>query len=119
MKIISKSGNIVKFRITNRDDLWYLFHIVEKGDLLKALTERKIKIAEKQVKKTYFLEIKVEKLDYTENSLKILGTVTQGLEEVPQGSYQSITLEQNSEATLIKETWKKIHQKKIGRASCR
>ncbi|MBW3010913.1 mRNA surveillance protein Pelota, partial [Candidatus Woesearchaeota archaeon] len=62
MKIIRKDlkNGEIKFRITNLDDLWFLSHMIESGDLIKGKTTRKIKVGADQkdvAKKTFFLAI--------------------------------------------------------------
>ncbi|MEK6900965.1 MAG: mRNA surveillance protein Pelota, partial [Nanoarchaeota archaeon] len=55
-----KKGTVI-LRVTDLDDLWYLSHIIERGDVLTAKTTRKIKLGEgenaKVVKKTLTLTI--------------------------------------------------------------
>ena len=118
MRIITKNlrDGFVKFRISNLDDLWYLSHIIEVDDKLKGLSTRKIKIGEKQIKKTFFLEICVEKTELENNILRVLGKITQGPEDIPLGSYQSILLEDGTEAGLTKKSWKQIHLKRLDEA---
>ena len=118
MRIITKNlkDGFVKFRISNLDDLWYLSHIIEVDDRLKGLSTRKIKIGEKQIKKTFFLEIKVEKTELENNVLRVLGRITQGPEDIPLGSYQSILLEDGTEVGLTKDSWKQIHLKRLDEA---
>ena len=118
MRIITKNlkDGFVKFRVSNLDDLWYLSHIIEVNDRLKGLSTRKIKIGEKQVKKTFFIEIKVEKTELENNVLRVLGIITQGPEDIPLGSHQSILLEEGTEAGLTKNSWKQIHLKRLDEA---
>jgi protein pelota len=105
----------VRLRITNNDDLWYLSHIIETGDLIKGQTTRKIKIGDKEkaVKKTYFLKIKAEKIDYNPSALRVSGTILEGPDEVEKGAHQSFNLSLNSEVTIIKEKWFKHQLKKL------
>ena len=53
MKLIHsdiKKG-IVKVKVENLDDLWYLNRIIEKNDFIKGKTLRKIKIGEETQRK--------------------------------------------------------------------
>ncbi len=109
---------IIKIKITDPEDLWYLSDIVEEGDLIKGQTERKIKIGEepnvKTVRKTVFLEINVEKTEYEPGSLlKVLGKVTQGPEDVSTGSYHSFNIGEESIITVKKESWPSYLLKKL------
>src|SRR3989344_9239739 len=122
MQLISsdfKKGS-VKLKVTDKDDLWYLSHLIDQGDTIRGKTTRKIKIGEgenaKSVKKTYTLSIKTETVELTETSVRINGKVTEETEDVPKGSYQSITLEEGSEFTLEKPQWLSYQKQKMQEA---
>ena len=115
----------VKVKIENLDDLWYLNQIIEKTDIIKGKTSRKIKIGdEKQrkqaiTKKIIFLVIEVEKVEFskTSNILRISGIVKEGPEDVPLGSHHTFSLEENSIITITKQKWLKFQIDKIKEAS--
>jgi len=111
---------LVKLKVNDKDDLWYLSHLIDQGDVLKGKTTRKVKIGEgenaKSVKKTLTLSIRAEKIELTENSLHINGKVTEGTEEVPKDSYQSITLEEASEFSIEKPQWLSYQKQKLQEA---
>lgn len=111
---------LVKLKVNDKDDLWYLSHLIDQGDIIKGKTTRKIKIGEgenaKSVKKTLTLSIKAEKVELTETSLHINGKVTEGTEEVPKDSYQSITLEEASEFSIEKPQWLSYQKQKLQEA---
>ncbi|MBD3259695.1 mRNA surveillance protein pelota [Candidatus Woesearchaeota archaeon] len=117
MKILNKNlkEGKVKIQITNIDDLWYLSHIIEPEDLIKGRTTRKIKIGEKEkaVKKTYFMKIKAEKIEYSPSVLRVGGIIVEGPEEVEKGAHQSFNLELNSEITIQKSKWYKHQLNKL------
>ena len=121
MKIIYKNlkDGEIKFRITKLDDLWYLSHIIEPGDLIKGRTERKLELGEKKkkVKKTVFLSIQVDKVAYSQNILRVGGIVKEGPEEVEIGSHHSFSIEEGTIATIIKEKWDRIILDKLGQAT--
>ena len=48
MEFLLKNGEI-KVKIENPDDFWYLTTIIDKGDLVKGKTIRKIKLGEKVI----------------------------------------------------------------------
>ncbi len=126
MKIIDsdlKKGEVT-VKIENLDDLWCLNQIVEKNDIAQGKTLRKIKIGEETdrkqsvVKKPVFLKIQVEKVEFSKssNALRISGTVKEGPEDVPLGSYHSFNIEENSILTIIKEKWMKFQLDKLKEA---
>ncbi|MDP6600624.1 MAG: mRNA surveillance protein pelota, partial [Candidatus Woesearchaeota archaeon] len=117
--------NTVKVKIENLDDLWYLNHIIEKNDLVKGKTLRKIKIGQetqrkqKIAKKSVFLLIQIEKVEFskTSNVLRISGTVKEGPEDVPLGSHHTFNIEENSIITILKQKWLKFQIDKLKEAS--
>lgn len=114
----------VKVKVESLDDLWYLSNLVEKGDLVKGRTLRKIKIGEegarKQdiVKKPVFIAINVEKVEFskTSNILKVLGTIVEGPEDIPRGEHHSFNVEIDSIVGLIKEKWLRYQLDKLKEA---
>ncbi|MBW3012191.1 mRNA surveillance protein pelota [Candidatus Woesearchaeota archaeon] len=120
MKIIHKDmkNGEIKFRITKLDDLWYLSHVIEPGDLLKGKTERKLELGQKgkKVKKTVFLEIKVDKVEYNQNVLRVAGIITQGPEDVERGAHHSFSLEEQSIASVVKEKFTREQIDKLDQA---
>ena len=125
MKIIYqdlKKGEI-KVKVENLDDIWYLSHIIEKGDLVKGQTFRKIKLGKegerkaKVEKKKVFLVIKVEKTEYEAELLRVSGVVKEGPEDVPKGSHHTLNVEENSILTVIKQKWLKYQIDKLKEAA--
>lgn len=110
---------IVKLRVNDLDDLWYLSHIIDAGDIVKGKTTRKIKIGEgenaKTVKKTITLKVEVEKVEFHKFSdlLRVNGKVMEGPEDIPNGSYHTISLEEKSEFVLEKIKWLKYQREKL------
>ncbi|MCF7871975.1 mRNA surveillance protein pelota [Candidatus Woesearchaeota archaeon] len=124
MKILGKDlkkGNI-GIRITDEEDLWSLSHIISEGDLIRGKTERKIKIGSdenfKVVRKTIFLKIKTEKVEYEpeNNSLRVLGTIIEGPEEVSIGSHHSFNIEIR-DTINIEKNWALYDLKKLEEAT--
>ena len=119
-----KKGEI-KVKVENQEDLWYLSSILDQKDLIKGRTIRKIKIGEKDqrslkiIKKPVFIEIITEKIEFAKNSntLRILGKITQGPDDVPTGSYHSFNIEENTIISIKKRQWLKYQLDKIKEAS--
>lgn len=112
MKIIKKDlKNTIKLKITNLDDLWVLSNIIEKNDLLTASTERKIKLDTSSDRKKAIitkhinLTIKVEKVQFQNNTLRVNGLIQNEIEDIKKNSHHSIEIELNSLITLEKEHW--------------
>jgi len=125
MQIITKNikKGIVKLKIQNLDDLWYLSNIINKGDLIRAQTIRKIKIGKEEqrkqavVKKKIILIIKAEKIEYKADSLRIGGEIIECPEDVQKGSWHSFNLTINSILKIIKQEWLKYQLDWLKQAS--
>ncbi len=111
---------IVKLKITNLDDLWYLSHILTPKDRVKSRTYRKIKLGAegerntKIIKKSIALEIEVEKVEFhkTLNILRVSGKTVDALEEIPKGSFHTLSLEPDSIVTITK-VWLVYQKEKL------
>lgn len=124
MQIINQDfrKGIVKLKVNDPEDLWYLSHLIETGDLVKGLTYRKIKVGDgenaKSVKKPMTVKIEAETIDFENtNSLRINGKVKEGPEDLPKDCYQAISLEIDSEFSLEKKDWLEYQKQKLKESS--
>lgn len=127
MKIIFKNlkKKEIKLKAENLDDLWYLSNIIDKEDLIKGRTIRKIKLEKEAqrkaqiIKKPVTLTIEVEKIEFHKysDSLRASGKIIQGTEDVPKGSYHTIDIKENTIITIIKPRWYSYQLKKLEEAS--
>jgi len=108
------------------DDLWHLSHIIESGDLLSSKTTRRIqdttgeKIrSDRGIKKTFYLGIRVESVNfhlYT-GKLRATGTIEKGPEElVPLGSHHTLEIKLNTPLKIQKEKWSRWTVKRLKQA---
>jgi protein pelota len=126
MKITHKDlkKGILKAHIQNLGDLWYLSHIIDVGDFISGKTQRKIKMAgegdrsSKVHVKWVFLKIQAEKIEFHKYSdkLRVSGKVVEGPEDVPRGSYHTLTLEPTVNVTIQKQRWLKFQLDKLNDA---
>jgi len=118
LKIIRKDlkHGSIKASIDNLDDLWTIYNVVEKNDLVYAKTTREVKMegigrpSSRRV--PISLGLKVEKVyfDREINRLRVHGIVVEGPEELNiQGTHHTINLAVNDALTIVKEHWYK-HQ---------
>lgn len=113
----------VKLRVTDSEDLWYLTHLIDSGDLLTGRTTRKIKLGDsenaKTVKKTFTVMIEAEsiQLNETGTSVRVNGLIKSGPEEIPQGVYQAIELQEGEEFVLQKVHWLSYQKQKLQEAT--
>jgi protein pelota len=126
MKVIYrnlKEGE-VKVRVENVDDLWYLSTLIDEGDVVKAETERKIKIGDstsentRVVRKKMYLALTVEKVEFSPgtNQLRILGTIVEGPDDIPRGAHHSFGVEVTDELRIVKEEWLSFQLDKLTEA---
>ncbi|MEM0449134.1 MAG: mRNA surveillance protein pelota [Methanomassiliicoccales archaeon] len=112
----------IKFEVDNLDDLWHLYNIIEKGDLVLATTFRreeqksdKVR-SERGEKRRVFLGIRVEKVEFHEfdNRLRITGVIEQGPQDI--GAYHTLNVEEGQVLTVVKRDWKDSTLERIKRA---
>ena len=125
MRIIHKNlrKNIVKMKIESLDDLWYLSHIIDSGDLIRGKTIRKIKIQKENQKtqiskKTTFLEIQVERIEFHKHSniLRASGTITQELKDIQKGDHHTFNLEPGKIIEIQKKQWLNYQIEKLNQS---
>ena len=123
MKLISKDyrKGILKAKIESQDDFWSLTYVIEKGDILKGFTFRKIKLGDGEraevIKKPAVLSVAIDGVEFRESGLRVSGKITEAPEDIPLGSHHTINLELNSEFTLQKESFLKYQIDKIEEAA--
>ncbi|HLC85382.1 MAG TPA: mRNA surveillance protein pelota [Candidatus Nanoarchaeia archaeon] len=106
---LNKKEGTAKLQLERPEDSWVLTHIIEPGDLVRASTIRKIKKGAEEdrkatiIKKPVTLTIEVEKVEYAESSIRILGLVRDGPEDVPHGSHHTIDLSPHDTLSLKKK----------------
>ncbi len=122
IKIDKKINEIIVFPET-MDDLWHLEKIIEKGDIVKGKTDRKIKPrkeGEKTIRQVINVEIEVENVNFQEYSenLKISGIIIGGTpkEFVELKAHQSIDIPIQEKARIIKKEIKKWHLERLRKA---
>lgn len=114
--------NEIKLQVDNLDDLWHLFNLIEKGDLVFAVTYRREEgkadklRAERGEKKRMRLGIRVEKVEFHEfeDRLRILGVIEEGPQDL--GSYHTINVQEGEVLSIIKPEWRHSHLRRLKRA---
>ncbi|MGD1060812.1 MAG: mRNA surveillance protein pelota [Methanomassiliicoccales archaeon] len=117
----TRTGEI-KLLADNMDDLWHLYNIIEKGDLVLAVTYRREEAksdkvrAERGEKKRVFLGIRVDKVEFHEfeSRLRITGVIEQGPQDL--GAFHTLNLELGDNISIIKEHWRDSTLERIKRA---
>ena len=106
-------GGVATIIVESPDDLWILKTVIQPGDSVRGSTERKMKVGGgggeggSVVRKRMTLTVKAEKVEYAPDgsSLRVLGVITDGPDDVPRGEHHSLSLEPGSQITIMKESW--------------
>ena len=93
------------------DDLWHLQHLVARGDLVFALTHRKVAAIadkmrpEKMERKTVRLGVKVEDIEFHiySNWLRLHGVIKSGMDV---GAYHTLNIEVGTDLSILKYHWR-------------
>jgi protein pelota len=119
MKIIFKDlkHGIVKVKVDSSQDIWVLSTLIEAGDNVSGMTERKIKLGgsdekSKISKRIVHLKILVEKVDY-DASLRVSGKIIEAPDDIPKGDYHTFDITDGTVITLEKESWSRYSLKKL------
>lgn len=127
MKVIFKDPKTGEIKLVpeNLDDIWHLYHIIEEGDLVRAITFRTVDNqkddrirAIKAEKKRMKLGIRVEKLQFHEfsNRLRVQGVIIEGPQDL--GSYHTFNIdaEEMAPISIVKERWRSHQLERIDEA---
>ncbi|XP_060178323.1 protein PELOTA 1-like [Lycium barbarum] len=95
------------------DDLWLLFNLITKGDIISTSTTRKIQNSSDSTNKKnnsrvkLDLEIKITNLDYEKSSsiIRLRGKTITSNEHVKSGVFHTLELEIKKDFNLTKEIW--------------
>lgn len=113
MKVLKKDlrSGFVHVLVQSVEDLWYLSHIIDPNDKVRAKTERKIKIGgedarnQKIIRKKMALSIVVEKVSYKDQNLRVLGTIVDGPDDVARGAHHSFNVGEQDDVQITKVHW--------------
>ena len=116
------SSESVKLQVETDEDLWHLYNIVEVGDLVTASTTRREEKSadklrsEKMEKKRMTLGIRIEKIEFSEEDLrlKLLGTIETGPQDI--GQHHTLIFENGDSMTIQKKRWRTTQIERVQRA---
>jgi protein pelota len=126
MRILSKNlrQGTIEIKVDSAQDLWYLSQLILAGDRAGAKTERKIKLGSAEgkqsvVKKSMYLKIAVERVEFKEGSesLRVMGVVLEGSDDVPQASHHTLEVEPGTSITIEKDEWLSFQLGKLEEAA--
>ncbi len=119
MKIFSVEDNnrLIKLKVEMEDDLWLLYNILAKGDIVYAKTTRELKTGSGSKRKSMVLGIKMEWAEFQPftTRLRVHGTIVSGPKELDLiGQRHTLSIEPGSEVNVFREErWSESVLKKI------
>jgi protein pelota len=107
--------------IDNLDDLWHLYNIIEKGDIVASRSFRRLEKVDDKIrpdktpKKLIWLAVEVEDVEFHEfsNRLRVHGIISKGPDDIGLKSYHTFNFSPNDTMELEKpQPWRK-HQSEL------
>lgn len=124
MRILGEdpSGDGVKVLIETDEDIWHLYNVIEVGDLITASTTRREEKAadklraERAEKKRMTLGVRIEKIEFSEDDLrlKLLGTIETGPQDI--GQHHTLIFETGDSLLITKRHWRETQLERLRRA---
>ncbi|TBU08945.1 PelA-like RNA-binding protein [Hamiltosporidium tvaerminnensis] len=90
------------------DDIYSLYNLIDKGDIIKSRTQRKIVVSNKNTERIYIkLEIVIESItvDLEANVIFFKGKTLTEHEHIKMGSFHTIEITLNDKLWLTKKEW--------------
>ena len=115
----SQTDRGIRIQMETDDDIWHIYNILEVGDLVTASTLRrdssvtdKIR-AERAEKKRMTLGIRVEKIEFSEDDLrlKVLGVIESGPQDI--GQHHTLMIEVGDAPIVDKRHWKETQLERL------
>lgn len=96
----------------DKEDLWQLYNLIQKGDVVELATVRNVKKTEggKAERVHVKLKLAVESVDYapSDETMRLRGKTTEQNEYVPNQSYHTAEVQLNKKITINKPEWDDI-----------
>ena len=119
----SQTDRGIRVQIETDDDIWHMYNILEVSDIVTASTLRrdstvtdKIR-AERAEKRRMTLGIRVEKIEFSEDDLrlKVLGVIESGPQDI--GQHHTLMVEVGDSPIIDKRHWKETQLERLKRAA--
>lgn len=98
--------------VDSNDDIWHIYNLLEKGDLVQLKTTRKVVHESNNGNKTakkvqIFFTLKIDSIDYNSEDyeIRINGKSVFENEYISKGQFQSASIVKNIQFSLIKKSW--------------
>jgi len=124
MRVLAEdaANESVRLQVETDEDLWHLYNIIEEDDLVTASTTRREEKsadklrAEKMEKKRMTLGIRIKKIEFSEEDLrlKLLGVIETGPQDI--GQHHTLIFENGDSMTIQKKKWRTTQLERVKRA---
>ena len=124
MKILGRYPSTGEMKVLPEtdDDIWHLYNVICVGDIVTASTTRRDEKAddklraERAEKKRMTLGIRIEKIEFDSDGLRmrLLGTIETGPQDI--GQHHTLVVETGSPLQLGKNHWKKTQVNRLEQA---
>lgn len=119
MKLIKRNKNLLKLLIETKQDLWMLTEFINFEDIIFSKTLRKVRIggddSKNQVKKIIFVRLKVLKVNFNVDVLKISGIILNETEFTSIGQSHCLNFKVNDIFEIEKKEILKYEEKNLNR----
>ncbi len=124
--VVDPKHKILKVILENQDDLWHLYNIVRRGDLVKAETTREMKVSRgedvmKGSRVKMVLGVHVEQVEFQKftGKLRIRGRIRDAPDRYESlvGAYHTITVGEDSQVVFENKEVDRRVQDRLNRAS--
>lgn len=114
MRIVHKDlkHGSIKLITNSLDDLWALYNVLDKGDLVHARTTREVKTegvgrpSSKRLPVSMWLSVEKVHFDKEMSRLRIHGKVREAPEDLNiQGTYHTVSVQPDDQLTIAKDHW--------------
>ena len=122
MKVRKRDSNVYHIKLEHEDDLYHLNLLLDEGDMVRALTERREATQSDRIRKErgkkqkMKLTIEVKNVEYQSfgQRLRSHGVIAVG--ERDQGSHHTLILEPGDDFDIGKSNWLSHHKKRLREA---
>ena len=122
MKVKKRDNNVYHIKLEHQDDLYHLNLLLDEGDMVRALTERREATQSDRIRKErgkkqkMRLTIDVKNVEYQSfgQRLRCHGVIAVG--ERDQGSHHTLILEPGDDFDIGKSNWLSHHKKRLREA---
>jgi protein pelota len=119
MHLLEQIKNTFELKIDSLEDLWFLSQFIAPEDTIFALDERKVKIGDgntKQVKKLIRIDLKVKKINFDSEVLRLNGEILNQTEFTAVGQSHSLSFLVNSIIKIEKKSLLKYEKELLDNA---